>query len=177
MLCNKNIFVSILRYKNILTIQHVDWIDECLPFSLLNQFHAVSRKQQGRQREPGAKTLRSPFSTEFWRRCVLSSAIQHRRHYLRLYTEFREWAVCGVIALRFVSVCVIFDKWRFVLQRQFYYFIWKNHFFIFGKVSFVLIVLGFYRVFKTVVSFKVVMTETLTHTRICKYFITSEYLK
>ena len=41
------------------------------------------------------------------------------------------------------------------------YFVWKKYFFIFGKISFLLIVLGFYRVDKTVISFKVVMTETL----------------
>ena len=31
----------------------------------LNQLHAVSRTQQGRQREPSVKTLRSPLSPEF----------------------------------------------------------------------------------------------------------------
>ena len=31
----------------------------------INQLHAVSRTQQGRQREPSVKTLRSPLSTEF----------------------------------------------------------------------------------------------------------------
>ena len=36
----------------------------------LNQLHAVSRIQQGRQREPSVKTLRFPLSTEFWRQCV-----------------------------------------------------------------------------------------------------------
>ena len=30
-----------------------------------NQVHAVSRTQQGRQREPSVKTLRSPLSAEF----------------------------------------------------------------------------------------------------------------
>ena len=34
----------------------------------LNQLHAVSRTQQGRQREHNVKTLRSPLSTEFWMR-------------------------------------------------------------------------------------------------------------
>ena len=32
---------------------------------LINQLHAVSRIQQGRQREPSIKTLRSPLSAEF----------------------------------------------------------------------------------------------------------------
>ena len=36
------------------------------------QFNAVSRTQQGKQREPSVKTLRSPFSVDFWRHCVLS---------------------------------------------------------------------------------------------------------
>ena len=34
--------------------------------------------QQGRQREPSVKILRSPFSAEFFRLCVLSGAIQRR---------------------------------------------------------------------------------------------------
>ena len=34
----------------------------------LNQLHAVSRTQQGKQREPSVKILRSPLSAEFWRR-------------------------------------------------------------------------------------------------------------
>ena len=43
-----------------------------------NQLHAVSRTQQGRQREPSVKTLRSPLSAEFWRHCVLSGRTQRR---------------------------------------------------------------------------------------------------
>ena len=42
------------------------------------QLHALSRTQQGRQREPSVKTLRSPLSAEFWRHCVLSGRTQHR---------------------------------------------------------------------------------------------------
>ena len=38
----------------------------------INQLHAVSRTQQGRQREPCVKILRSPLSADFWRHCVLS---------------------------------------------------------------------------------------------------------
>ena len=37
-----------------------------------NQLHVVSRTQQGRQREPSVKTLRSHLTAEFWRQCVLS---------------------------------------------------------------------------------------------------------
>ena len=50
------------------------------PFNEINfyQFHAVSHIQQGRQREPSIKTLRSPLSAEFQRHCVLSSRIQRR---------------------------------------------------------------------------------------------------
>ena len=44
----------------------------------LNEPHAVSRTQQGRQREPSVKTLRSPLSAEFWRHCVLSGRTQRR---------------------------------------------------------------------------------------------------
>ena len=40
------------------------------------QLHAVSRSQQGRQRESSVKTLRSPLSAEFWRHCVLSGGTQ-----------------------------------------------------------------------------------------------------
>ena len=39
--------------------------------TMLNQLHAVSRIQ-GRRREFGVKTLRSPPSTEFWRDCGLA---------------------------------------------------------------------------------------------------------
>ena len=42
------------------------------------QLNAVSRTQQGRQREPIVKTLRSPFSAGFWRHCVLSGRTQRR---------------------------------------------------------------------------------------------------
>ena len=44
----------------------------------LNQFHAVSRTQQGRQREPSINTLRSPLSAKFWRHCMLSGGPQRR---------------------------------------------------------------------------------------------------
>ena len=40
--------------------------------SIPSQLHAVSSTQQGRQKEPYIKTLRSPLSPEFWRRYVLS---------------------------------------------------------------------------------------------------------
>ena len=43
-----------------------------------NQLHAVSRTQQGRQREPSVKTLRSQLSVQFWRHCVLSGRTQRR---------------------------------------------------------------------------------------------------
>ena len=50
----------------------------------LNQLHAVSRTQQGRQRELIVKTLRSPLSAEFRRHYVLSGRTQrralHRHH-------------------------------------------------------------------------------------------------
>ena len=41
-----------------------------------NQLQAVSRTQQGRQWEPGVKTLRSPLSMEFWRHCMFSGGTQ-----------------------------------------------------------------------------------------------------
>ena len=44
------------------------------------QLHAVSRTQQGRQREPSVKTLRSPLSAEFWRHCVLSGRTQRNKN-------------------------------------------------------------------------------------------------
>ena len=42
----------------------------------LNQLHAVSRTQQGRQRELSVKTLRPPLSAKFWSNCVLSGGTQ-----------------------------------------------------------------------------------------------------
>ena len=47
-------------------------------FNLKNQLHAVSRTQQGSQREPSVKTLHSPLSADFWRRCVWSGRTQRR---------------------------------------------------------------------------------------------------
>ena len=44
----------------------------------INSLHAVSRTQQSRQKEPRVKTLRSLFSAEFWRHCVLSGRAQLR---------------------------------------------------------------------------------------------------
>ena len=44
------------------------------------QLHAVSRTQQGSQREPSVKTLRSRLSAEFWKHCVLGGGTQ--RHAL-----------------------------------------------------------------------------------------------
>ena len=44
----------------------------------LNQLHTISLTQQGRQREPSVRTLRSPLSAEVWRHCVLSGRTQHR---------------------------------------------------------------------------------------------------
>ena len=43
-------------------------------------FYSHSRciRQQGRQREPNVKILRSPLSAEFWRHCVLSGRTQRR---------------------------------------------------------------------------------------------------
>ena len=41
----------------------------------MNQLHAVSRTQQGRQRELSVKTLRSPLSAEFWKHCVSSGGV------------------------------------------------------------------------------------------------------
>ena len=49
-----------------------------IKFIKKNQLHAVSRTQQGRQRESSVKTLRSPLSAEFWRHCALSGRTQRR---------------------------------------------------------------------------------------------------
>ena len=46
------------------------------------QLHAVSRTQQGRQREPSVKTHRSLLSAEFWRHYVLGGRFQ--RHAYRI---------------------------------------------------------------------------------------------
>ena len=44
----------------------------------INQLHAVSRTQQGRQRESSVKTHHFPLSTEFWRHCVFSGGTKRR---------------------------------------------------------------------------------------------------
>ena len=45
----------------------------CVTISLIFFYYrqAVPRIQYGKQREPSVKILRSPFSAEFWRHCVL----------------------------------------------------------------------------------------------------------
>ena len=55
--------------------------------------HAVSRTQQGRQKQPIVKTLRSSFSAEFWRRCVLNGGTQ--RHILPQHQseEIKTWNI------------------------------------------------------------------------------------
>ena len=60
-----------------------DWVNRIRIFfylkaSVFHLVHAVSRTQQGRQREPSVKTLRSSLSAEFWRHCVLSGRTQRR---------------------------------------------------------------------------------------------------
>ena len=54
-----------------------------------NQLHAVSRAQQGRQKDPSVKTLRSPLFAEFWRQCVLSGRTQPPT--LCLNTSAKTW--------------------------------------------------------------------------------------
>ena len=56
-------------------------------YILFFQLHAVSRTQQGRQREPSVKTLCSPLSAEFWRHCVLSEL----NAALNLDTRAKKW--------------------------------------------------------------------------------------
>ena len=60
---------------------------------------------------------------------------------------------------RFMCACVVLDKWRFILKRQFYYlYCLKKTLFHFWEKTFFLILLGFYGVVKTIVSFKMVLT-------------------
>ena len=71
--------------------------DSLSPFNFINknQLHAVSRTQQGRQREPSIKTLHSPLSAEFlevlrveWRNSTLrfvSTPEQSGNIYLNKY--------------------------------------------------------------------------------------------
>ena len=44
----------------------------------MNQLHAVSRIQHGKQSEGSVKALRSSFSTEFWAHCVLRGGTQRQ---------------------------------------------------------------------------------------------------
>ena len=41
-------------------------------------FLSASRTEQGMQREPSVKTLRSPLSAEFCRHCMISGGTQRR---------------------------------------------------------------------------------------------------
>ena len=68
--------------------------------SKLNQLHAVPRTQQGRQREPSVKTLRSPLSAEFWR-----LFISFRVSKLRELTskQFFRHFLCEFVTLRCVA--------------------------------------------------------------------------
>ena len=71
----------------------------------INQLHAVSRTQQGRQREPSVKTLRSPLFAEFWRHCVLSGRTQRRKLYINskfnIHTSNISFVICFKINLCF----------------------------------------------------------------------------
>ena len=60
---------SVLSYKELPQV-----LNNCVYIIQIksNKFHAVSRTQQGRQRKPSVKTLRSPLSAEFWMHCVFS---------------------------------------------------------------------------------------------------------
>ena len=102
---------------------------------------------------------------------ILKKHTKTRKGYLLFYfTQF------NIAAITYDSIswmkrerCYRFDRCASFLTNVviFYnnnfmnYFVWKNNFLIFRKIFFVLIVLGFYRVVKTVVSIKVVMTKTL----------------
>ena len=51
----------------IISLYYFDNSIDAIDIKKINQLHAVSRIQQGRQSEPNVKTLRSPLSAEFWR--------------------------------------------------------------------------------------------------------------
>ena len=62
------------RFRSSLPFRH----NSLITLFYLHQLQALSRIQQGRQRKPSVETLRSPLSTEFWRRCVLIVGSQRR---------------------------------------------------------------------------------------------------
>ena len=84
---------------------------------MLNQLHAVSRTQEGRQREPNVKTLRSPLSAQF-SLCIEWQSTPERRNgniNLSKIFHFLEWGsnpqpvdftvrLCAAAA-RLASVC------------------------------------------------------------------------
>ena len=64
-----------------------DWAELCITTWVLITMKLskfLCRTQQGRQREPSIKTLRSPFSAEFWRHCVLSGGTQRRNENINI---------------------------------------------------------------------------------------------
>ena len=76
-----NQYVNKSTYKRIFICFHFRiGICLCSNFKIkqINQLHAVFCTQQGRQREPSVKTLRSPLSAEFQRQGVLSGRTQRR---------------------------------------------------------------------------------------------------
>ena len=59
--CDRDIeYLLVLQRRKSIYYLHISLLNQ------KNQLHAVSRTQQGRQRKPKVKTLRSPLSAEFW---------------------------------------------------------------------------------------------------------------
>ena len=60
-----------------------------------SQLHAVSRTQQGRQREPSVKTLRSPLSSEMnnYLKFLPSAVLSSIRNNSKIWVHSRERSV------------------------------------------------------------------------------------
>ena len=72
-----------------------------------NQLHAVSRTQQGRQRKPSAKTLRSPLSAEFWR---------HSAEFWRRTCRCATTGVKKISLIYYISLLYIIESRIFYLR-------------------------------------------------------------
>ena len=98
-LFNSTFYVKLIKYMKLINLLNLQIkvslilciIKEIITYSYYSQLHAVSRAQQGRQRESSVMTLHSPLSAVFWGHCMLSGRTQRHalpRHHINLSKYF-----------------------------------------------------------------------------------------